>query len=118
MIKEVIADLDMDFLPIPEWGNDFLGFSTQEELFYAIEKCLRGNGVKHGYTLGGFGGCDSYGLFKYNGYWVVSFSNKGENLMKGIFNNIHDAVNLFLCKMFDEDNKIFDWSALNEKNIF
>jgi hypothetical protein len=112
MIDEILSSLDINFPPVAP-GDDFVDkYSSEKALFEEIERCLHSNGIRSGYTLGRFGEHEAYALFRYKGYWIVSFSERRENYVKGVFNHVFNAVNLFLSLLLDSNSKYFDWKRI------
>jgi hypothetical protein len=114
MIDDVLSDLGICSEPIPA-GEDFVEkYSSEKKLFETIEKCLHDNGIRSGYTLGRFGDHEAYSLFKYGGYWIVSFTERNETLIHGLFWTPYDVTEFFLSLLLRSNRKYFDWGEVCE----
>ncbi len=109
---EIKLELDMYFHPIAEEKDLIEKDSSQDKLFSEVKKSLERHGIKSGYTLGCFGDHETYGLFKRSGYWIVSFSERGKTEGVGIFTDVHNAVEFFLCIMLESNEDHFDWRSV------
>jgi hypothetical protein len=114
MIDEILNDTGMGFSPVfpdEDWRDKYIRL---QELFQEIENHLHNNGVKTGYVLGRFAEHESIALFKYHGYWFISGAERRERWIEAIFVDVHDAVNVFLCKRVSKANETLSGRLIRE----
>ena len=109
------TDIPVQFDPIDPFFDLLHRDTSEEALFREIRKYLAKYDIKGGYSLGKVGDHEEISLFQHDGYWIIAYSERGNNKFLGLFRSYYDATNFFVWTMTKKSpEEMINWKAVFE----